>query len=60
MKIIAMEPIVYNLIVPFEIEGKKVLRRIYWNRYDGLYILYKGKRYYESEFSYAYSNSKGE
>ena len=59
MKIIALEPLVCNDMNYFEIEGKKVLRRVYWNRYDGLYILYKGKKYFESEFTYRYDIKEG-
>lgn len=54
MEIIALEPLVCNDMNYFEIEGKKVLRRVYWNKHDGLYILYKGKKYFESEFTYRY------
>ena len=58
MTIIALEPLIYNDMNYFEIEGKKVLRRVYWNRHDGLYIVYKGKKYFESEFTYLYPNTK--
>ncbi len=31
---------------------KTVERKVYYDKHDGLYIMYKGKRYYESEFIY--------
>jgi len=33
-------------------ERKNVERKVYYDRYDGLYITYKGKRYFEYEFVY--------
>lgn len=42
--------------VTFEVrdrfEYKTIERKVYYNKHDGLYINYKGKRYYESEFIY--------
>lgn len=33
-------------------EYKTIKRKIYFDKHDGLYINYKGKRYYEYEFIY--------
>lgn len=42
--------------VTFEVrdrfEYKTIERKIYFDKHDGLYINYKGKRYFESEFVY--------
>lgn len=42
--------------VTFEVRNKfdyKIVeRKIYFDKHDGLYINYKGKRYFESEFVY--------
>ena len=43
-------------IVTFEVREKfdhKIIeRKVYYDKHDGLYIMYKGKRYFESEFIY--------
>ena len=33
-------------------ERKSVERKVYYDKHDGLYITYKGKRYFEYEFVY--------
>lgn len=42
--------------VTFEVhdkfEYKTIERKVYFDKHDGLYIMYKGKRYFESEFIY--------
>lgn len=54
MTIIATEPLIWNDMNYFIIDGRKVLRRVYWTKHGGLYILYKGKKYFEYEFIYKY------
>ena len=50
------EPIADGKLCLFEIrerfERKSVERKVYCDKHDGLYITYKGKRYYEYEFIY--------
>lgn len=50
------EPIVDGKLCLFEIrerfERKNVERKVYCDKHDGLYITYKGKRYFEYEFVY--------
>lgn len=42
--------------VTFEVhenfKTKIIERKVYYDVHDGLYVMYKGKRYYESEFIY--------
>ena len=42
--------------VTFEVrekfDCKTIERKVYYDKQDGLYIIYKGKKYYESEFIY--------
>lgn len=33
-------------------ESKSVYRKVYYNKHDGLYIMYKSRRYFECEFIY--------
>lgn len=57
--ITAFEPISEGKTYYFKIDDdsaiRTVKRKVYYNKYDGLYINYKNKRYYESEFTYAYN-----
>lgn len=50
------EPIADGKLCLFEIrerfERKNVERKVYYDKHDGLYITYKGKRYFEYEFVY--------
>lgn len=50
------EPIADGKLCLFEIrerfERKSVERKVYYDKHDGLYITYKGKRYFEYEFVY--------
>lgn len=50
------EPIAEGKLCLFEIrerfERKSVERKVYYDKHDGLYITYKGKRYFEYEFVY--------
>ena len=50
------EPIAEGRLCLFEIrerfERKSVERKVYYDKHDGLYITYKGKRYFEYEFVY--------
>lgn len=50
------EPIADGKLCLFEIrerfERKSVERKVYYDKHDGLYITYKGKRYFEYEFIY--------
>lgn len=50
------EPISDGKLCLFEIrerfELKSVERKVYYDKHDGLYITYKGKRYFEYEFVY--------
>ena len=50
------EPIAEGKLCLFEIrerfERKGVERKVYYDKHDGLYITYKGKRYFEYEFVY--------
>lgn len=50
------EPLAEGKLCLFEIrerfERKSVERKVYYDKHDGLYITYKGKRYFEYEFIY--------
>ena len=58
MTIVALEPPIDNELCKFEINGNIVFRVVHFNKFDGLYITYKGKKFFESEFSYFYPNNK--
>lgn len=50
------EPVISGKVCLFEIrehfDQKNVERKVYDDKHDGLYIMYKGKRYFEYEFIY--------
>lgn len=56
--ITVFEPISEGKTYNFKIDDnsgiKTVNRKVYYDKHDGLYINYKNKRYYESEFTYVY------
>lgn len=41
-----------NQSVTVEIDGKQIERKVRYNRVDGLYIVYKNRKYFEYEFEY--------
>lgn len=51
-----LEPLIEGEMCLFEFrekfERKELYRKVYFDKHNGLYIMYKGKRYYESEFNY--------
>jgi len=50
------ESVIAGKVCLFEIrerfDQKNVERKVYNDKHDGLYIMYKGKRYFEYEFIY--------
>ena len=56
IQVYAFEPIAEGGTYLFEIreffQRKDVERKVYFDHDAGLYIMYKGKRYYEYEFIY--------
>lgn len=58
ISITVFEPIsegkTYNFKIDDNSEIKTVNRKVYYDKYNGLYINYKNKRYYECEFTYVY------
>lgn len=50
------EPLAEGKLCLFEIrerfDSKSVYRKVYYDKHDGLYIMYKSKRYFEYEFIY--------
>ena len=50
------EPLVAGEVCLFVVterfDSKNIYRKVYDNKHDGLYIMYKGKRYFEFEFTY--------
>ena len=45
-----------NQSVTVEIDGKQIERKVRYNRVDGLYIVYKNRKYFEYEFEYQMEN----
>ena len=56
VRIYVYEPVVEGNTYLFEVHDrfqiKEIERKVYYDKNDGLYINYKGKRYYEYEFIY--------
>ena len=56
IRIYIYEPISEGNTYLFEVHDrfqfKEIERKVYFNKHDGLYIMYKGKKYFESEFIY--------
>lgn len=56
IRIHPLEQLAEGKLCLFEIrerfERKSVERKVYYDKHDGLYITYKGKRYFEYEFVY--------
>ena len=38
--------------ITVEIDGKQIERKVKYNRMDGLYIIYKNRKYFEYECNY--------
>lgn len=49
-----------NQSVTIEIDGKQVERKVRYNRADGLYIVYKNRKYFEYEFEYQMENIRAD
>lgn len=50
------EPLTEGKLCLFEVrecfESKSIYRKVYYDKHNGLYIMYKSKRYFEYEFKY--------
>lgn len=42
-----------NERIIIEIDGKQIERKVRYNQVDGLYIMYKNKKYFEYECDYS-------
>lgn len=47
-----------NELITVEINGKQIVRKVKYNRMDGLYIVYQNRKYFQYECDFNEVNKK--